>query len=58
MRNCSVRPDLWEIYQRNRLAFEVMEDAYIGARHLPRTYSRETVEQLLSVARQLLEACG
>ncbi|ACB39450.1 HEPN domain-containing protein [Pyrobaculum neutrophilum] len=54
-----VRPDLWDLYVEHRYAFEVMEDAYIGARYLPRRYARDVAEGLLEVAKELVKrACG
>jgi len=53
----AVRPDLWQLYERHMLAFEVMEDAYLGARYLPRRYSREVVEHLIKVAEEVASLC-
>ncbi len=55
----AVRPDLWDVYVKYKHAFEVMEDACIGARYLPRRYARDVVEDLLGIARELVgRACG
>ncbi len=40
----AVKPELWSLYERHMFAFEVMEDAYLGARYLPRRYSRDVVK--------------
>ena len=37
---------------------EVMSDAYIASRYLPRSYSRETAEALVPCARNFLSAMG
>ena len=49
----AVKPELWSLYERHKFAFEVMEDAYLGARDLPRRYSRDVVE----VAEELVALC-
>jgi len=46
----AVKPELWSLYERCMFAFEVMEDAYLGARYLPRRYSRDVAEHLVKVA--------
>ena len=46
----AVKPELWSLYERHVFAFEVMEDAYLGARYLPRRYSRDVAEHLVKVA--------
>ena len=53
----AVKPELWSLYERHRFAFEVMEDAYLGARCLPRRYSRDVVEHLVKVAEELVALC-
>lgn len=53
----ALRPELWQLYERHALAFEVMEDAYLGARYLPRRYSRDVVERLVRVAEELVALC-
>jgi HEPN domain-containing protein len=53
----ALRPELWQLYERHALAFEVMEDAYLGARCLPRRYSRDVVERLVKVAEELVALC-
>ncbi|MEL9991832.1 MAG: HEPN domain-containing protein [Thermoproteus sp.] len=52
-----IRRDLWELYESRKMAFEVMEDAYIGARYLPRRYARDVVEELLRAAEEAVRAC-
>ncbi len=51
------RPELWSLYERHMFAFEVMEDAYLGARYLPRRYSRDVAEHLVKVAEELVTQC-
>lgn len=53
----AVKPELWSLYERHMFAFEVMEDAYLGARYLPRRYSRDVVEHLVKVAEELVALC-
>jgi HEPN domain-containing protein len=53
----AVKPELWSLYERHKFAFEVMEDAYLGARYLPRRYSRDVVEHLVKVAEELVALC-
>ena len=48
------RPDVWRFYEENRLAVEVLVDAYIGARYLPREYRRDVVEQLVMLVGEFL----
>jgi HEPN domain-containing protein len=55
--NKAVKPELWSLYERHKLAFEVMEDAYLGARYLPRRYSRDVAEHLVKVAEELVALC-
>jgi HEPN domain-containing protein len=53
----AVKPELWSFYERHMFAFEVMEDAYLGARYLPRRYSRDVAEHLVKVAEELVALC-
>jgi len=53
----AVRLDLWQLYERYMLAFEVMEDAYLGGRYLPRRYSGEVVEHMVKVAEEVVWLC-
>jgi HEPN domain-containing protein len=53
----AVKPELWSLYERYMFAFEVMEDAYLGARYLPRRYSRDVAEHLVKVAEELVALC-
>jgi len=53
----AVKPELWSLYERHKFAFEVMEDAYLGARYLPRRYSRDVAEHLVKVAEELVALC-
>jgi HEPN domain-containing protein len=53
----AVKPELWSLYERHMFAFEVMEDAYLGARYLPRRYSRDVAEPLVKVAEELVALC-
>ncbi len=55
-----VRGELWDLYERFKFEFEVMLDAYVGARYLPRSYRRDVVERLYEVAKRVVgevEAC-
>nr|KJR72790.1 MAG: DNA-binding protein [Thermoproteus sp. AZ2] len=52
-----IRPDLWRLYLEEMFVFEVMEDAYIGARYLPRRYSKEVAVRTVEVAERLLSLC-
>ncbi len=54
----SVRQDLYEFYKSKRYLVEVMSDAYIASRYLPRSYSRETAEALVSCAKEFLLEVG
>ena len=53
----AVKPEFWSLYERHMFAFEVMEDAYLGARYLPRRYSRDVAEHLVKVAEELAALC-
>jgi HEPN domain-containing protein len=53
----AVRPELWQLRERYMLDFEILEDAYLGARYLPRRYSREVAERLVKVAEELVSLC-
>ena len=53
----AVKPELWSLYERYKFAFEVMEDAYLGARYLPRRYGRDVAEHLVKVAEELVALC-
>jgi len=53
----AVKPEFWSLYERHMFAFEVMEDAYLGARYLPRRYSRDVAEHLVKVAEELVALC-
>ncbi|MGC8582921.1 MAG: HEPN domain-containing protein [Thermoproteus sp.] len=53
----AVREDVWRLFEENRMEFEVMEDAYIGGRYLPRRYSKEVAERLVKTAERLVELC-
>ncbi len=52
-----LRSDLWKLYLDNRMAFEVMEDAYLGGRYLPRRYAKEVAEHLVKIAEKVVELC-
>ena len=55
-----VRSELRDLYERFKFEFEVMLDAYVGARYLPRSYRRDVVERLYEVAKRVvgeMEAC-
>ena len=53
----AVKPELWSLYERYMFAFEVMEDAYLGARYLPRRYGGDVAEHLVKVAEELVALC-
>jgi HEPN domain-containing protein len=53
----AVKPELWSLYERHKFAFEVMEDANLGARYLPQRYSRGVAEHLVKVAEELVALC-
>jgi HEPN domain-containing protein len=53
----AVKPELWSLYERHRFAFEVMEDAYVGARYLPRRHRRDVTDHLVKVAEELVALC-
>jgi len=44
-----------DFYEKHRDALEVISDAYIAGRYLPKRYSREDVEDKLNLYRELLE---
>ena len=44
-----------EFYRKHMDAIEVISDAYISGRYLPRRYTREEVESKLKLYRGLLE---
>ena len=48
-------PEIWDFYTENKYAIEIMIDAYIGARYLPREYRRDIVEHLVVVAKTFVE---
>ncbi|AAL63111.1 HEPN domain-containing protein [Pyrobaculum aerophilum] len=54
----AVREDVWRLYEENRMAFEVMEDAYLGGRYLPRRYAKEVAEHLVELAGRVVELCA
>ena len=53
----AVKPELWSLYESHMFAFEVMEDAYLGAKYPPRRYSRDVAEHLVKVAEELVALC-
>jgi len=53
-----VKPNLWLLYEKHKYAVEVMNDAYIGARYLPRNYSEDVVKGLYEVATVILNEVG
>lgn len=46
------------ISKSKRYLVEVMSDAYIASRYLPRSYSSDTAEALVSCAEEFLSAVG
>ncbi|PUA32412.1 MAG: DNA-binding protein [Zestosphaera tikiterensis] len=53
-----VKPNLWLLYEKHKYAVEVMNDAYISARYLPRTYGEDVVKGLYEVATVVLNEVG
>jgi len=53
-----VKPNLWLLYEKHKYAVEVMNDAYISARCLPRTYGEDVVKGLYEVATVVLNEVG
>jgi HEPN domain-containing protein len=51
-----IRPSLQDLYEEFK--FEVMLDAYVGARYLPRSYRRDVVEKLYWVAERVVREVG
>lgn len=49
------RPEVWDFYLANRYAVEILVDAYVGARYLPRSYRADVVKRLVEVAARFLE---
>jgi len=49
------RPEVWDFYLANRYAVEILVDAYVGARYLPRSYRADVVKHLVEVAAGFLE---
>jgi len=49
------RPEVWDFYLANRYAVEILVDAYVGARYLPRSYKADVVKHLVEVAARFLE---
>jgi len=49
------RPEVWDFYLANRYAVEILVDAYVGARYLPRSYRADVVKHLVEVAARFLE---
>lgn len=53
-----IRPSLQDLYEEFKFEVEVMLDAYVGARYLPRSYRRDVVEKLCSVAERVAREVG
>jgi len=49
-----IKPTLKDLYNEFKFEVEVMLDAYVGARYLPRSYRRDVVERLYSVAERVV----
>jgi len=49
-----IKPALKDLYDEFKFEVEVMLDAYVGARYLPRSYRRDVVERLYSVAERVV----
>jgi len=47
--------ELENLYKTNLEAFNLLEEAYITSRYLPRSYEREIAERMLEFARRVLE---
>ena len=53
-----IKPSLQDLYEEFKFEFEVMLDAYVSARYLPRSYRRDVVEKLCSVAERVVREVG
>ncbi len=51
-----IRPELENIY--DRYIIELMEEAYISARYLPRAWSPDVVKDMVKAAEEILEELG
>ncbi|NHW45152.1 MAG: HEPN domain-containing protein [Candidatus Verstraetearchaeota archaeon] len=53
-----IKPSLRDLYEEFKFEIEVMLDAYVGAKYLPRSYRRDVVEKLYSVAERVVREVG
>jgi len=51
-------PHLYSEFKENAELIDLMEDAYVGARYLPRHYSPESARKVLAATKALLTAMG
>jgi len=51
-------PRLYSEFKEKAELVDLMEDAYVGARYLPRHYSEESARKVLSATKGLLTAMG